>query len=32
MIAPIFVDADVLVYARDAGETRRQPRAQAWLE
>lgn len=32
MSAPIFVDASVLVYARDAGETRRQPLAQAWLE
>lgn len=32
MSAPIFVDANVLVYARDAGDTRRQPLAQAWLE
>ncbi len=32
MSAPIFVDANVLVYARDAGEARRQPLAQAWLE
>lgn len=32
MTAPIFVDTNVLVYARDSGETRRQPVAQAWLE
>jgi len=32
MTAPIFVDANVLVYARDVGEARRQPLAQAWLE
>lgn len=32
MTAPIFVDTNVLVYARDLGETRRQPLAHAWLE
>lgn len=32
MTAPIFVDTNVLVYARDSGEARRQPLAQAWLE
>lgn len=32
MSGPIFVDANVLVYARDAGERRRQPVARAWLE
>lgn len=28
---PIFVDTNVLVYARDAGERRKQPRAHDWL-
>ena len=28
---PVFVDTNVLVYARDAGETIKQPRALAWL-
>lgn len=32
MTAPVFVDADVLLYARDAGEPVKQPRAKAWLE
>ncbi|MBN9463255.1 MAG: PIN domain-containing protein [Burkholderiales bacterium] len=32
MSAPVFVDANVLVYARDAGDLRRQPQARAWLE
>jgi hypothetical protein len=32
MTAPVFVDANVLVYARDAGDATRQPRAQSWLE
>lgn len=32
MSAPIFVDTNVLVYARDAGDARRQPLARAWLE
>lgn len=27
-----FVDTNVLVYCRDAGEREKQPRAQAWLE
>ena len=31
MIAPVFVDADILVYARDAGETVKQPRAADWI-
>lgn len=29
---PTFVDTNVLVYARDAGERIKQPKAQAWLE
>lgn len=29
---PVFVDSNVLVYARDAGETTKQPLATAWLE
>jgi predicted nucleic acid-binding protein len=29
---PVFVDTNVLVYARDAGETVKQPQARAWLE
>lgn len=29
---PVFVDTNVLVYARDAGEKVKQPKAQAWLE
>lgn len=32
MIAPVFVDTNVLVYARDAGEPHKQPRAAAWIE
>jgi predicted nucleic acid-binding protein len=32
MTVPVFVDADVFVYARDAGEPVKQPRAAAWLE
>lgn len=32
MTAPVFVDANVLLYARDAGEPAKQPRARAWLE
>jgi len=32
MTAPVFVDTNVFVYARDAGETAKQPRALAWLE
>lgn len=32
MIGPIFVDASVLVHARDAGESQRQPLARGWLE
>ena len=31
MIAPVFVDADVLVYARDANEAVKQPRAADWI-
>jgi predicted nucleic acid-binding protein len=31
MTAPVFVDTNVLVYARDASETARQARAAAWL-
>lgn len=27
----VFVDTNVLVYARDAGEPEKQPRAEAWL-
>jgi predicted nucleic acid-binding protein len=29
---PVFVDTNVLVYARDAAETAKQPKAKAWLE
>jgi predicted nucleic acid-binding protein len=29
---PVFVDTNVLVYARDAGETVKGPKATAWLE
>jgi predicted nucleic acid-binding protein len=29
---PVFVDTDVLVSARDAGETVKQPKANAWLD
>jgi len=32
MPAPVFVDTNVLVYARDAGEPAKQPRAASWLE
>ena len=32
MIVPVFVDTNVLVYARDAGEPAKQARAAAWLE
>lgn len=32
MTAPVFVDTNVLLYARDAGEAAKQPRAAAWLE
>ena len=32
MTAPVFVDTNVFVYARDAGEPIKQPRAAAWLE
>ena len=31
MTAPVFVDANVLIYARDPGEPLKQHRAQAWL-
>ncbi len=31
MIAPVFVDTNVFLYARDAGESLKQPRAMAWL-
>lgn len=31
MIAPVFVDANVLVYVRDANEAVKQPRAAAWM-
>lgn len=31
MIAPVFVDTNVLIYARDSGEPAKQPRASAWL-
>jgi predicted nucleic acid-binding protein len=30
-IVPVFVDTNVLVYARDAGEAVKQPKAHAWL-
>jgi len=32
MIAPCFVDTNVLVYARDASEPEKQARARAWME
>lgn len=32
MTAPVFVDTNVFLYARDSGETVKQPRAIAWLE
>jgi hypothetical protein len=32
MTAPAFVDTNVLLYARDAGEPHKQPLAAAWLE
>ena len=32
MTAPVFVDTNVFLYARDAGEANKQPRAAAWLE
>ena len=32
MTAPVFVDTNVLVYARDAGDAAKQARAAAWLE
>jgi predicted nucleic acid-binding protein len=32
MTAAVFVDTNVLVYARDASEPRKQPRAAAWME
>src|SRR5512143_843552 len=32
MIAPAFVDTNVFIYARDAGEAAKQPLAIAWLE
>jgi predicted nucleic acid-binding protein len=32
MTAPVFVDTNVLVYARDAGNATKQARAAAWLE
>ena len=32
MTAPVFVDTNVLLYARDASEPVKQPRAAAWLE
>lgn len=31
MTALVFVDANVLVYARDMGEPEKRPRAEAWL-
>lgn len=31
MTAPVFVDTNVLLYARDAGEPAKQPRAAEWL-
>ena len=31
MTAPVFVDTNVLLYARDAGEAIKQPLAAAWL-
>ena len=32
MTVPVFVDTNVLLYARDVGEPHKQPRAAAWLE
>jgi predicted nucleic acid-binding protein len=32
MTALVFVDTNVFLYARDAGEARKQPRAASWLE
>lgn len=32
MTAPVFVDTNVLLYARDASEPSRQPLAQRWLD
>ena len=32
MIAPVFVDTNVFLYARDAGEPSKRPLAAAWLE
>ncbi|HEX9713393.1 MAG TPA: PIN domain-containing protein [Actinomycetota bacterium] len=32
MTVSVFVDTNVLVYARDASEGRKQPRARAWLD
>ena len=32
MIGPVFVDTNVLVYARDASEPGKQARAMLWLE
>lgn len=32
MSVPVFVDTNVLLYARDAGEPGKQPRAAEWLE
>jgi len=32
MSAPVFVDTNVFLYARDASEPAKQPRAAAWLE
>lgn len=31
MTAPVFVDTNVLIYARDASEPAKQPRAEEWL-
>ena len=31
MTAPVFADTNVLVYARDAGESEKQPMAVQWL-
>ena len=32
MSATIFVDTNVLLYARDASEPEKQPRARAWMD
>lgn len=32
MTAPVFVDTNIFLYARDAGEPAKQPRAAGWLE